>query len=132
MHGLLDRNVFLPERLLAHVPASIKVDGLTGDIAVRGQQEDGVSHLLGSAKAAHGQKGGPDAAVVANHIGLDERWRDSVRGDAFFRQQIGITVHEAEHAGFASSVVRTDDAASLCSNRGEEEEASPLTLAHAG
>jgi len=71
---------------LTHVPASINVDSLTVDVAVRGQEQDGVSDFLGSSEATYWHKSGLDAAVVANHIGLYERWSDRVGGDALLGQ----------------------------------------------
>ncbi len=122
----------MPMTQLTHVPASINVDGLTGDVAVRGQQEHGVSDFLGSSEATYWHKSGLDAAVVANHIGLYERWSDRVGGDALLGQQTSVAMHQAEHAGFASGIVRANHSTGLGGNGGEEDEASPLALAHAG
>src|ERR1700687_5507840 len=49
---------------LGHVPATIKMNGLTGDELVRCQQNDGLRNLLSSTKAAYGQKRRQNVEVV--------------------------------------------------------------------
>ena len=67
-----------------------------------------------------------------DHFGFDEGGGDGVGGDAFLGELGGVGAGETEYAGFGGGVVGADDAAVLCGDGRETDDAAPAGGAHGG
>ncbi len=74
----------------AHVPATIHMNGLAGNVAIPNQHNHDIRDLVDVSEAPDGNALGRRVEIGANHVGIDERGRDGVRRNALLDEQIGV------------------------------------------
>src|SRR5262249_38945504 len=115
-----------------HIPAAVDVDGLSSDVTVGSEEHCSLRDFIDVAEASHWNARGRRVRVGRDHVGGDQRGRDRIHGDALGGEVCGVVVSKPVHAGLRRGVVRSDDAAYLCGDGGDVDDASPLARPHAG
>ena len=105
---------------------------MAGDVVGFGEEDGDAAGFVGMAEVAEGDAVGGSVGIAGDHVGLKKRGSDGVSGDAFFSEQRGVGVSEADEAGFGGGVVRADDAAGLRGHGREIDDATPAAFAHGG
>ncbi len=118
-----------PDHALNKVHAAVEHDGLAGHVVVAEHHQHRLRDLLGMAEPAERDARG-EIAAAAHHVGVDQRRRDRIDGDAVLDQPRRVAARQALHAGLGGVVVRADRAGAARRARGDVDDAAPFLRAH--